>query len=454
LPENKQTESGIVCMTYFTGIGCPHCAKADPVVLGEALQKNENLIVIEFEVYQNKENAPLMNAYNSGYGSGYYIPLIIVSKERHVFGDKQVISEINQLASSLERNACPLPNARIDFEGLDLASLPGKPKVWGNSRILIKEGSQTPNPAMLKKLLFKDFNTQLLLEKLNAQEVKPVPVALSGKEIEFKHAVRIGGWIFQWNDANTGSTGFNESHVAESQVSSNLSTTMTIAKIVPLAVVDAINPCALAVLTLMLIAIITYNPANKKNVLFAGLAFSLAVFVMYLFYGLVIINFFKFVQVLTNARLLLYKAVGLAAIVLGLLNLKDFVHYKPGGFATEMPLSLRPIVKKITSGITSPKGALVVGMLVTLFLLPCTIGPYVIAGGILSGFGWLEMLPLLLVYNAIFIMPMIAITFIVYNGITRIENVSEWKDKNIRYLHLVAGAIILLLGIAMFFGLV
>ena len=225
-------------------------------------------------------------------------------------------------------------------------------------------------------------------------------------------------------------------------------------KLVSLAAVDAVNPCALAVLTFMLIAILTYNPEKKRNVLLAGLAFSASVFVTYLFYGLIIIKFFQIVQALTAVRLLLYKILGVAAIILGLLNIKDWIRHKPGGFATEMPLSFRPKVKKIISGVTSPKGAFFVGIFVTVFLLPCTIGPYIIAGGILSIFKIIEALPFLLLYNLIFISPMIAITLIVYTGFAKVENVSGWRKKNVRKLHLIAGIIMLGLGIGMTLGLV
>ena len=71
---------------------------------------------------------------------------------------------------------------------------------------------------------------------------------------------------------------------------------LTLTKIISLAVVDAVNPCAIAVLALMLIAIITYNPRDRKNVLLAGFAFVLSVFVMYFFYGLIIIKFLQIVQ--------------------------------------------------------------------------------------------------------------------------------------------------------------
>ena len=218
--------------------------------------------------------------------------------------------------------------------------------------------------------------------------------------------------------------------------------------------VDAVNPCALAVLALMLIAILTYNPKERRNILLAGFAFIVAVFFMYLFYGLIIINFFKVVQALTATRLWLYKILGVCAIVLGLLNIKDFIKYKPGGLFTEMPLSLRPIVKKIIQGVTSPRGAFLVGLFVTLFLLPCTIGPYIIAGGILSSLELIKVIDLLLLYNFIFVLPMIGIVLVIWLGLRKISDVTQWKEKNIRYLHLTAGLIMSALGVAMTFGLI
>ncbi|GAG48195.1 unnamed protein product, partial [marine sediment metagenome] len=47
---------------------------------------------------------------------------------------------------------------------------------------------------------------------------------------------------------------------------------LTLLQITSLAAIDAVNPCALAVLTLMLIAILTYNPKKKINILLAGFA--------------------------------------------------------------------------------------------------------------------------------------------------------------------------------------
>ena len=227
---------------------------------------------------------------------------------------------------------------------------------------------------------------------------------------------------------------------------------LTIPTILSLAAADAINPCELAILLLVLINILFYNPNNLKKVLYAGLAFILSVFVMYFIYGLVIIQFFKVITVLTAVRLYIYKGFAVLAIILGILNIKDYISYKPGSLATEMPMSFRPKVKKIISSITGVKGAIFLGAFVTLFLLPCTMGPYIIASGILSVMDIVKVLPWLALYNFIFVLPMLLITLIVYFGVSKIENIQTWKDRNIRKLHLAAGILTILVGVLILFG--
>lgn len=239
---------------------------------------------------------------------------------------------------------------------------------------------------------------------------------------------------------------------------------LTLLRVISLGAVDAINPCALAVFSLMLMSVLTsqlhkreikedeFEGVRKRSVLKSGLAFSASIFITYLFYGLVLINFFKVMQTLTSIRLLLYKILGVAAIIMGLLNIKDFFMYKSGGFLTEMPMSIRPKVKKLIRGAESPKGAFLIGFLVTVFLLPCTIGPYLVLSGSLSFLEVIKTLPMLLLYNFIFISPMLGVTLISYAGLAQVDNISEWREHNIRKIHLIEGLIMVGIGVAMFLG--
>ena len=224
-------------------------------------------------------------------------------------------------------------------------------------------------------------------------------------------------------------------------------------KITFLALADSVNPCSIAVLAMILIVILVQNPEKKKKVLYSGLAFVSAVFMGYIFYGLILIQFFKtFAEFLGNSSSYVYKGLAMLAMILGALNVKDFFLYKKGGFATEMPLFLRPKLKRAIEKITSPRGAFIMGFLVTLFLLPCTIGPYIVASGLLSGLLFIETIPWLFYYNIIFLLPMIIIVLIVYFGFTRVEDVSGWKERNIRILHLIAGILLFLVGVGMIVG--
>jgi len=193
-----------------------------------------------------------------------------------------------------------------------------------------------------------------------------------------------------------------------------MSDALTFTKITTLALADSVNPCAIAVLTMVLVAILIQNPEKKKRVLAAGLAFTSSIFIGYLFYGSIMITLFKtFAEFLKENSVFLYDGLAIFAMIIGALNVKDYFTYKPGSIGTEMPLFMRPKVKMVIKKITSPIGAFFIGIFVTIFLLPCTIGPYIVASGLLAEIGFLQTIPWLIYYNFIFILPMLAITLII-----------------------------------------
>ena len=229
--------------------------------------------------------------------------------------------------------------------------------------------------------------------------------------------------------------------------------TLTFAKITMLALADSVNPCAIAVLAMILMTILMHNPEKKKRVLYSGLAFILSVYIGYMAYGLIITQFFRsFAELLRVNAVYVFNGLGIFAMVLGALNVKDYFMYKKGGMATEMPMFLRPKVKNGIDKITSPSGAFIVGFIVTLFLLPCTIGPYIIASGLLAELGFIGAIPWLMYYNLIFVIPMVAIVFLVAFSFRQVEEVSGWQKKNIKRLHLISGILLFLVGLALIAG--
>jgi cytochrome c biogenesis protein CcdA len=208
------------------------------------------------------------------------------------------------------------------------------------------------------------------------------------------------------------------------------------------AVVDSINPCAIAVLVILISALMLTQ--DKKRALMGGIAFTVSIYISYLLFGFGII----FTLQASGLSVWFYKIIGIIAILIGLFNLKDFFWYGGGGFVMEIPRAWRPRMKKLLRSVTSPIGAFFIGFVVILFELPCTGGPYFFVLGLLSyNETWTTIVPLLLYYNLIFVLPLLIITTLIYFGLSKIENVGNWKDRNIRLFHLIGGIIMVLLGV-------
>ena len=129
-----------------------------------------------------------------------------------------------------------------------------------------------------------------------------------------------------------------------------------------------------------------------------------------------------------------YLIIAILAIVIGLFNLKDYLWYGKF-FVMEVPISWRPKLKLIINSVTSVPGAFFTGFIISLFLLPCTSGPYIVILGLLAHATTKSYAIMLLAfYNLIFISPMIIITTAVYFGFTDTQKAEEWRTKNIKIL--------------------
>jgi cytochrome c biogenesis protein CcdA len=228
---------------------------------------------------------------------------------------------------------------------------------------------------------------------------------------------------------------------------------LSLGTITLLALVNSVNPCQIAMLVLVLITILTQNQEKRKKILFTGFAFIVAVYLGYLFYGIVLIQLFQaFAMLLRQSSIYIKDVFSVLAMLVGGLQIKDFFFYKKGSFATEMPIWMRPKAKRFIEKITSPAGAFITGFIITLFLSPCTMAPLLVATETLSTLGLLNAIPWLLYFNLIVVLPLIVITLVVYKGFTSAESVSRWKDRNVRILHLIAGILLLSVGTALLIG--
>ncbi|MFH2019243.1 MAG: cytochrome c biogenesis protein, partial [bacterium] len=223
------------------------------------------------------------------------------------------------------------------------------------------------------------------------------------------------------------------------------STSLTLIAVVLASMVDAINPCAFAVLIILMSTILVAG--NGKKALKAGLAFSASIFISYLLMGLGIYS----VLGAGEFSYIFFRVVGWLAILLGIFNLKDYFWYGRG-FLMEVPISWRPKMKNVINSVTSPVGAFGVGFVVSLFLLPCTSGPYIVILGMLAKEALqVRAVLYLILYNLIFVLPMVLISVAVYKGFDPAK-AEEMRQKRLKTLHLIAGIVMLVMGVVILGG--
>jgi cytochrome c biogenesis protein CcdA len=159
-----------------------------------------------------------------------------------------------------------------------------------------------------------------------------------------------------------------------------------------MAFADSLNPCAITVLILLLVAL----SAASKTIWKTGIAYILGNFIAYLAIG------FGLFTILQQFNLPIYtsKVIGALAIVLAVVSL----------FA-KLPDQTKPYIKRLLTAATSPYFAFFAGAGISAIELPCTGGPYFLALTLMTQYkiAGLETLGYLIVYNLIFVLPLVAV---------------------------------------------
>lgn len=213
--------------------------------------------------------------------------------------------------------------------------------------------------------------------------------------------------------------------------------------LLPAALADSINPCAFAIMFLLLNSILNKSGSMKRAVL-SGLMFILSIFIVYYLIGVWLVSALATTWITMWLSIIVWSIW----IIIGLLNIKDFLWYGKWGFVIWIPKSWKPALNKVTMSITSPVWAFFVGIIIALFLLPCTSGPYIVITGFFAQEGLVPSIIYfyLFIYNLIFILPMFLIIMIIGFGYKKVWELSKMRNQNIRYIHLIIGLLMLGLG--------
>lgn len=214
--------------------------------------------------------------------------------------------------------------------------------------------------------------------------------------------------------------------------------------IVGAGLLDGINPCAFAVLIILLINLMAQK--SRRAILVSGLIYISAVFIFYFLSGL---GLFSVIQTTGSATLFSIIA-GCIALIAGVVMIKDALIFSDQPVLA-IPASQAGRIRRIIDVGTLP-AAFILGILVGMFELPCTGGIYLSIISMISlHVDLFHSLVYLLIYNIAFIIPLLVILVLVLFGLAP-ERVNEWRIKERRALRGVIGIVLILFAVYILFG--
>ena len=216
--------------------------------------------------------------------------------------------------------------------------------------------------------------------------------------------------------------------------------------IIGFGLLDSINPCVIGVLLLMLTLLL--KTGQKQAILKNGAAYVAGVYLTYLIGGLTLLGLFNAVRGVVVIGQIFYFVIGGFVMLAGILEVKDYFWYGRW-FALAIPKRfISTIESKVTGVHASLAAAFSFGALVTLVELPCTGAPYLAVLTLMSqsGYKYLTSLPLLLLYNLVFVLPLLFIIYLAYSG-TNLKRIENWRKEKRGLMRLVIGLALLAVAI-------
>ncbi len=236
-------------------------------------------------------------------------------------------------------------------------------------------------------------------------------------------------------------------------------TKFTTIAVIGAGLIDGINPCAFATL-IFFISGLFFTGRKGKQILLIGVSFTSGVFIAYLLMGL---GFLKSIHSLEQFKFiakLIYPITGIIAFSLGAWSIYDFIKAKKGKI-DEMVLKLPTPIRRYTEKFIRKQikllyftiGAFLTGFLVSLFEFLCTgqiYLPTIVFVLSKTGKYWKTAFYYLIIYNLMFVFPLIVIFTSVYLGASH-RKINTIMVKNVFVIKFLTALLFISLAGYMFY---
>ena len=211
------------------------------------------------------------------------------------------------------------------------------------------------------------------------------------------------------------------------------------------ALVDSMNPCGLSVLVFLLISMAAAG--DRKRILLVGGVYIAAMFLFHLFVGIGLFSAFA----LSGLSKPFSIIGGIIALVLGIVTLADVLRNRET-YLLSIPESGKGLLGTYIRKATMP-AAFILGILAGILGFSCTGGIYISILGLMGrDMTVMTGLPWLVLYNIVFVLPLVLVTLFAAYGISP-ERAERWRTENKRMVRVVIGIILVALGLLILSGM-
>ena len=204
-----------------------------------------------------------------------------------------------------------------------------------------------------------------------------------------------------------------------------------VAALLVLAAVDSLNPCTVYLYTAFLLAVIARSGGDRREIVASSTGFIAAVYASYYALG---------VGLLYATMAVPRWGAGLVALVASAYMVYTGVRAKP------RILAPRWASRRAVGAATGFTAGLGLGLLLSWTLLPCSSGPYFVFTSLASKLSPMAAYPLLALYNAVFVLPFVAVSLLALRA-ARVREIRMWMRRRQKEVSVASGLLLAALGV-------
>jgi cytochrome c biogenesis protein CcdA/thiol-disulfide isomerase/thioredoxin len=449
-----------ITATYFYGNGCSHCEAVKPLI-ADLEARYPDLRIEMLEINDNPENRRKFLAIPlpEGEGTERRIPAIFIGSHAMI-GEEEVQAHFEEyILAEKERMASGTPasleNQTAPSSGLSVRALYFYSDSCSHCEkikpVLANISARYPDLTLTRHEVNHDAESRELFNELSSLygiQNPGIPTIFIGNGIlvgEAEITAKFEGEILAERQRVASGIPSRLANLTPAGPGSQPATpAFSPFMVIGAALVDSMNPCGLSVLVFLLISMAAAG--DRKRILLVGGTYIAAMFLFHLLVGIGLFSAFALSGLAKPFSII----GGIIALVLGIITLIDVLRNRET-YLLSIPESGKGMLGTYIRQATMP-AAFVLGILAGILGFSCTGGIYISILGLMGrDMTVMAGLPWLVLYNIVFVLPLVLVTLLAAYGISP-ERAESWRTTNKRAVRVVIGLILVALGVIILSG--